>query len=238
MLTLTLKLILAHLLGDFVFQSKAWADQKEEKHFSSKYLYVHGLIHLILVMPVFFYYNIWGALLIFITHILIDGMKGWLTNDRTKIYYFFLDQILHVLIILSVAGYYSNSKLDMSWIESPKLILACIVLLFATAVSSVIMKIVISIWEISFSASQNIDLKNAGRFIGMLERLLIVIFICFDFWEGIGYLLAAKSVFRFGDLKKQKDKNLTEYILFGTLLSFVLAILSGILLKYGIRYLN
>jgi hypothetical protein len=40
--------------------------------------------------------------------------------------------------------------------------------------------------------------------------------------------LAAKSVFRFGDLKESKDRKLTEYILIGTLLSFGIAIASGI----------
>jgi hypothetical protein len=38
-------------------------------------------------------------------------------------------------------------------------------------------------------------------------------------------LLAAKSIFRFGDLKESKDVKLTEYILIGTLLSFGLGIL-------------
>jgi hypothetical protein len=48
-------------------------------------------------------------------------------------------------------------------------------------------------------------------------------------WEAIGFLLAAKSVFRFGDLKESKDRKLTEYILIGTLLSFGVAILIGII---------
>jgi hypothetical protein len=56
-------------------------------------------------------------------------------------------------------------------------------------------------------------------------------------WEGIGFLLAAKSIFRFGDLKEAKDRKLTEYILIGTLLSFGVAIMVGFitleLVKYG-----
>ncbi|MFV0501856.1 MAG: hypothetical protein ACK5MH_09735 [Bacteroidales bacterium] len=45
--------------------------------------------------------------------------------------------------------------------------------------------------------------------------------------SGIGFLLAAKSIFRFGDLKDSKDRKLTEYILIGTLLSFAVAIATG-----------
>src|SRR5699024_1678830 len=58
------------------------------------------------------------------------------------------------------------------------------------------------------------------NYIGMLERVFIFVFIITGNWEGIGFLLAAKSIFRFGDLKDSKDRNLTEYILIGTLLSF------------------
>jgi hypothetical protein len=41
--------------------------------------------------------------------------------------------------------------------------------------------------------------------------------------------LAAKSIFRFGDLKESKDRKLTEYVLIGTLLSFGIAIAVGMI---------
>jgi hypothetical protein len=45
--------------------------------------------------------------------------------------------------------------------------------------------------------------------------------------EGIGFLLAAKSVFRFGELTKAKEVKITEYVLIGALSSFTIAILIG-----------
>jgi len=48
----------------------------------------------------------------------------------------------------------------------------------------------------------------------------------------VGFLLTAKSVFRFGDLKESKDRKLTEYILIGTLLSFGIAIIVGLSYLY------
>ena len=66
----------------------------------------------------------------------------------------------------------------------------------------------------------------------MLERIFVFIFIIMGRWEGIGFLLAAKSVFRYGDLSKAEDRKLTEYILMGTLMSFGLAILIGIGYNY------
>jgi len=68
-------------------------------------------------------------------------------------------------------------------------------------------------------------LAKAGRYIGLLERLFVFVLVVTDHWEAIGLLLAAKAVFRFGDLTSSKDRKLTEYILIGTLLSFGLAIL-------------
>jgi hypothetical protein len=44
-------------------------------------------------------------------------------------------------------------------------------------------------------------------------------------------MIAAKSVFRFSDLAKARQRKLTEYVLIGTLLSFGFAILTGILVK-------
>ena len=54
-------------------------------------------------------------------------------------------------------------------------------------------------------------LPNAGKWIGYLERILILTFIFTGNIEGVGFLLAAKSVFRFGELNREKDIKNTEY---------------------------
>jgi hypothetical protein len=73
---------------------------------------------------------------------------------------------------------------------------------------------------------------NAGLYIGMLERLFVFTFIILNHWEGIGFLLAAKSVFRFGDLSNANDRKLTEYVLIGTLISFAFAIGTSFAYEY------
>jgi hypothetical protein len=50
-------------------------------------------------------------------------------------------------------------------------------------------------------------------------------------WEAIGFMLAAKSIFRFGDLKDSKDRKLTEYVLIGTMISFGTAIVIGVIVQ-------
>ncbi|MGB6037763.1 MAG: DUF3307 domain-containing protein, partial [Cryomorphaceae bacterium] len=79
---------------------------------------------------------------------------------------------------------------------------------------------------------ENQSLPAAGKYIGMLERLFIFAFVVLNQWSAIGFLITAKSVFRFGDLSRAKDRKLTEYILIGTLLSFGLAILTGLVYQY------
>lgn len=73
-------------------------------------------------------------------------------------------------------------------------------------------------------------LEEAGRFIGYLERWMILTFFILGQYTGIGFLLAAKSIFRFGDLSQTHQRQLTEYMLLGTLFSFFAAILVGWLL--------
>ena len=75
-------------------------------------------------------------------------------------------------------------------------------------------------------------MPNAGKWIGYLERILILTFIYTGNIAGIGFLLAAKSVFRFGELNRAKDIRVTEYVMIGTFTSFTIAILLG----FGVRY--
>ena len=63
-----------------------------------------------------------------------------------------------------------------------------------------------------------------------IPRLFVLVFVLNDHWEAVGFLLAAKSVFRFGNLKESHDRKLTEYVLIGTLLSFGIALVVALLI--------
>jgi hypothetical protein len=90
-------------------------------------------------------------------------------------------------------------------------------------------------WSDQFESNDDGTLRGAGTYIGILERLFIIIAILTSNLSVIGFLLAAKSVFRFGDLSRSEDRKLTEYILIGTLLSFLIAILTGMVLLWCLR---
>src|SRR6478672_6690416 len=92
------KLILAHLLTDFVLQPTSWIESRNRKHFSSVQLYLHGFVTAFVAL-VFIGLSYWlVALIILVTHILIDGWKSYQPAE-TK--YFLIDQALHLIVILT-----------------------------------------------------------------------------------------------------------------------------------------
>lgn len=227
-------LILAHLLGDFILQPNSWVADKEKKKGKSIYLYLHVIIHTILAFILLWNLNLWWiALIIGVTHFLIDWSKLNYQTFNTKRTWFFVDQLLHILVIAGLSIlYFPYFKIeDFFNAESIKLFTAIV---FLTVPSSILIKTIISFWTpvtVEHSKVRTESLVNAGKYIGILERLLVFVFILVNHWEGVGFMIAAKSVFRFSDLAEAKQRKLTEYVLIGTLLSFGIAILVGILMK-------
>jgi hypothetical protein len=237
---LFLKFFLAHILGDFVFQSEKWVKDKEAQKVKSVKLYFHIGIHavLLLLSLQFNLQQYWlGFLLITFSHYAIDLLKLYLQNKKTKRIWFFVDQVLHLLILILVSLIYSDFSFSINTIITEKNLLLLIFLLLVIFVSAIIIKIIITQWNPEKKKENDDSLAKAGRYIGILERLFVFTFVITNHWEGIGFLLAAKSVFRFGDLTSSKDRKLTEYILIGTLLSFGLAIFLGILYLYILNML-
>lgn len=233
MIVLTIKLLIAHIIGDFVLQPDSWVrDKKLHKH-KSKYLYLHGLVHLVsLLVLLGFNWSFWPyLLLIIISHLVIDAVKLNFEGKINSRLLFATDQILHIIIIGFVVYLNKPFTLEFEKIYSAESLLFILALLLISFVSSVIIKTIMSKWNLEEDNSDD-SLKSAGKYIGILERIFVFVFIILDQWSAIGLLIAAKSVFRFGDLSRAKDRKLTEYILIGTLLSFGLALSIGVSFKY------
>ncbi len=224
MFELILKITLAHLLGDFVFQTNKMVDGVENKKLKSEYLYIHIIIHflLILIITKFEKQYILPAIVLSISHLAIDiTTKIIIKNRINTITNLLLDQALHAVTIALFIKYMYNYSINFDLIFNSGNYLLLIALVCITYVTSILMKKIMAIFNYPFP---NNGIEDAGKYIGMLERLFIFIFVITSFWEGVGFLLAAKSIFRFGDLKENKEIKLTEYILIGTLISFGIAI--------------
>jgi hypothetical protein len=70
-------------------------------------------------------------------------------------------------------------------------------------------------------------LKEGGKWIGILERTLVFIFALSNQFAAIGFLVAAKSILRFGEVKDNSNRMEAEYIIIGTLSSILFALLTA-----------
>lgn len=226
------KLLLAHFIGDFFLQPKHWVKEKDKKKLKSLKLYFHVAIHIVLLFLILWDLSLWPIILIIASlHLIIDALKLIVQNKKTKRLWFFIDQALHIIVIISTYYIYTKKTLDLNTIFTNQNIILITCLVFLTRPVSIIMKTIFTKWNISKLTENNESLKDAGEYIGILERLLVFIFIIVNHWEAVGFLITAKSVFRFGDLKESKHRKLTEYILIGTLISFGIAIAVGLIFQ-------
>lgn len=235
MTLLIYKMILAHFLGDFYLQPSSWVLHKEKNKHGSIYLYLHSVIHGLLVWLLLWDWNAWKiAVPLAVVHFAIDLLKLTFQKEKSKRNWFFTDQVMHILSILILIYVYQNGMtgIDFSEILNSKYIIYITGYLILTFPMSIIIQKILLPWSDLIGEADDDSLSNAGKYIGILERSFVFLFILANRWEAVGFLLAAKSVFRFGDLRESKDRKLTEYILLGTLLSFGIAIVLSMLVIY------
>lgn len=240
-MTLLLQLVLAHLLGDFLLQPSVWVTAKERRKIQAWQLYLHGFIHGLLIMIITRQANYWPlALLLASTHLLIDGIKLSIQNERNKRMLFFWDQAAHFLSILLIWNFFYGIPWHLPAGQQQQLLVLIIGIITLTMPTSIAVKTFISRWQPQLPIPEDhinpLALERAGKYIGYMERLLTFLFLLTGHWAAIGFLITAKSIFRFGDLTKGKERQLTEYVLIGTLLSFGIAIFVGLACQYLLKY--
>ena len=237
---LLLKFLVAHFFSDFIFQPTKWATQKDKHGFKSWHLYVHVIITAATLFLFLWDFKLWSLVLIIsLLHLVIDLIKSSL--QRTDIWIFVTDQLFHLLIIITVWLVYTNQSdkffdLLSSFINNPKFWWLFLAYTLLTIPTSVFIGKMTNKWSNEiYGSNETKGLENAGKWIGIIERVLIFTLIIVNQLSVSGFLLAAKSVFRFGDLKDSTDQKKTEYIIIGTFLSFLLAIIMGLIIKQIIK---
>ncbi|GAA5523016.1 DUF3307 domain-containing protein [Aliifodinibius salicampi] len=233
-LQLFFQLLMAHLLADFFLQSKYMLRQKRRKRWKSPQLALHALIAGFLAYLFAAQWQSW--LLVGIgtafTHWLVDAIKVQVDKQKTTTA-FIVDQLAHIAVIVTIAILLTEVPGGLDEVIDPEqwgiwaVYGAGLLLLFRP--SSIFIQFVSGRWA-EVVGDRADELPNAGAWIGYLERLLIFLFILVGEYAAIGLLIAAKSILRFRDDEKQRLT--TEYILLGTLLSFTIAILIGM----GVRF--
>ncbi len=231
-MTLFLKIFLAHLIVDFLLQPDRWVRHKEMHKAKSKYLYIHVALHFVVTMLLLWDFSYWGlALIITVSHYFIDLLKLYATPlFKHANIPFFIDQLLHILVLYCCAFYGGLWEHTGTFFRHLDWGMASGIV-FLSFPAAIIMGKLLERMSAQIALDHD-SLPNAGKYIGIIERLFVFLFILLGKWEAIGLLITAKSVFRFNDLKESNNRKLTEYILIGTLLSFGMAMLTGLLYVY------
>ena len=226
--------IFAHLLVDFGLQTNKIVQQKKKLKARSWFLYVHSLLHGGLVYLFSPDKTLWLIpVIVAITHFFIDL---WKLYRRDNLFAFIADQVLHLLVLITLwLIYYQphqwwQTKFSLVsnntnfWI----VVAGYMIIIFPLAY---LLGYATSKWRTEIetaSLRSTISLSEAGKWIGIFERILVYTFVITSHFEGIGFLIAAKSLLRFSDIKGENIRKEAEYVLIGTLMSFAASILTGL----------
>ena len=259
---LLLGLITAHLLADFAFQTDQ--DIRLKRQFRVWVFARHGLLHAAAAYCLSGLWPVWQIpAVVPVVHPLIDLAKEagtrWLASHRKdavlparwKLVALLADQALHLgvlfalVVLLDGAGQISGptfwtTVLGKLWIKILVLSAGFILSVYA---GGVVVGILVeplvrelhSTGDESSLTPRRRGFEKGGRYIGQLERTLILLFVLVDQPTGVGFLVAAKSVFRFGDLKEHEDRMEAEYIIIGTMLSFAWGLVAAWLTQYVLQ---
>ena len=231
MITL-LKLVLSHLLISFFILPKKWSDEKEEKGFKSKYLYLQtaiiGIGALIALSDIKYWIIV---VLIVISHLLIEACR--IKFLSINLLSFLLVQFLHLVVFIYCVTYLMAEPIAINFSINTINLAIIVGFLFITYPAGIIVNLATKSWqeEINQTKEERDSLENAGKWIGIFERILILIFILINESQAIGFLIAAKSILRFSDRNQDRQRKETEYVLIGTLISVTIAICIGIAIK-------
>lgn len=227
--------IFAHLLADFVLQTPRMVRHKLQHKAGSWLLYLHCLIHGALIYLFTPNWQLWPIpVIVVVTHYFIDL---WKLHQKEGVASFLIDQFLHLLVLFLLWWWYfappSWGRLHLEALRSNRSIwIIAVGYLTVTFPLSYLLANATKRWRLEAEEGgmrSATSLSEAGKWIGIFERILVFTFVITSHFEGIGFLITAKSILRFGDIKGENARKEAEYVLIGTLMSFSCSILIGLL---------
>ena len=229
-------LFAGHTAADFLLQTRSMALGKARAKWLGLHIATVLAAHLLALAPLLSPRALVAVLAITVSHFLIDVAKTRLgsvfSGPRAALALFALDQALHAAALVAAWTWLTRSPLPSPrWIPdvaSATWIAWCFTgyAFNANGVGSLIAH---GLDRLAAAAPPDAPAppSGRGRLIGILERTLILTLLLVGQWGVIGFVLAAKSIARFEELKRQA---FAEYYLIGTLLSVLFAIATGLAL--------
>jgi hypothetical protein len=235
---LLIALVSAHVLCDFLLQTGR--DVETKKHWGT--LLKHTVLHAVVAYLLAGYWANWLLpLAVLVSHAAIDAVKSRLKSHGWRT--FLLDQALHFVALVTIAVWSASGSVTLYWVDligdlyvKASILLSGSILtvhaggfLIGLAVQPFLdeLKTATSSKDRTVGTSSR-GFEDGGQVIGRLERALIFLFVLTGNPTGIGFLFAAKSILRFGEVKDPAHRMEAEYIIIGTLMSFGY----GILMSY------
>lgn len=217
MLETVTALLFAHALADFTLQTNWINTNKARPHVMA----LHGLLVLITAHLALGHLYAPALAVLTLAHLLIDTAKTYSKFNTLSAFLF--DQGAHLATILVVAFWMPDLWQSGLWSAQPTLLplmaLAAGLILCLTAGQYAVGLLM----RRHSSRMRGAGLRDGGRQIGLLERGLIFLLVLANQPIGVGFLIAAKSILRYGTANR--DQRSAEYVIIGTLASFGWAIL-------------
>jgi len=230
-------LLTAHLIADFPLQPDLTIRRKRR----FMVLLAHAAIVTIVAIVLLGGWPIIPLLILIGTHIVMDAIKAYFLPDTLRT--FLLDQTVHIIIIVGLAVSFPNVFWMGWWAAIPyagqTAFLVGLVLISGLIASLSMGAILVRKLTANFDIPdvEHIEgLKNGGHYIGLLERALVMLLILMGQPAGVGFLITAKSILRFGDVKDASQRKMTEYIIIGTFMSFGWGLLIAVLTRIALQY--
>lgn len=212
-------LLLAHALADFVLQNDWIVTNKRRP----EGLALHGLVVLLTAAACTGTLS-WGLVWLAALHLAIDAWKARAPRGLAP---FLIDQAAHLASLAALAIWQPDLWSRGLWSDLPALPAVALILagaILATRAGGFAIGLLIEPFATRLLPDITAEsLPGAGRVIGHLERGLIFALILLGQAQGVGLLIAAKSILRFGAVRD--DRALSEYVIIGTLASFGWAII-------------
>ena len=234
-------LIILHVIGDFYLQTSKVAQCKNSKQRSMcidchgckvdswinlKYLMIHSFLYII---PFAMLYFIIGwlevtiiILLLLIIHGCIDLGSCFFYKKKKQTIVFVIDQFLHIVPLWCIY-YFIPFQCNLSaYTFAIKIILIGLTLIMPCSV------LINKLFEDVYPETVTMDIFDIGSVIGIMERILTIIFSYFGNFAAIAIIITVKTWARTNDLKEPEFRN--KYLL-GTLTSLVLSLLLFLVYK-------
>jgi hypothetical protein len=219
MIETLIALLFAHTLADFVFQTRWMVDNKSKPGV----LLAHVAIVLVLSQLAIGRVDSWEILALAASHLVIDAIK--IRSKRDDLFAFLLDQAAHITAIIALTIYAPALWADGYWADIlPAIPHIMLLITGAILVTRAGGFIVGKLMDLHTAPVEDQDgLPKGGLTIGYLERGLIFVLVLGGQPGSIGFLIAAKSILRFGAVNE--NRSASEYVIIGTLASFGWALL-------------